>query len=144
MSRRVQAGVDGFFQHLQQDTLGTFEVVTCAAPMGQTRLGYYLGSSLMERFCHTASKERFRDNKARSVFYSQMGNDFKSMVGHDLIYDKRDSVINPTKGDMVFGRSTLPVWAATRYLQNDFTVGYYWALDDDRDRYCVFAGVMVF
>lgn len=135
LNRRVQAGVDGFFQHLQQDTLGTFEGGYVRSSYGaSTRLGYYLGSSLLERFRYTASKERFKDNKARSVFYSEMGNDFKSLVGHDLIYDKRDSVINPTRGGYgVWSLNFAGVGGNVRYLQNDFTVGYYWAFDDDRD-----------
>lgn len=135
MNRRLEFGVDSFVQRSQQDTLGSFKGgYTYASFGGGGRLGFYLNDHLFERVRYSLRKEQFKNKKTDSVFYASMGNDVVSQVGHDLIYDRRDSAIVPTEGGYcVLATNLAGLGGTVSFLNNDLTGGYYWSLDEDKD-----------
>ena len=135
LSRRLEAGVDCFAQQTRQDTLGSFQGGYSRNYLGAgSRLGFYLDTYLFERFRYSIRKETFKNNKTQSVFYQEMGRDVVSQLGHDLIYDRRNNMAEPTGGGYC-GLTTnyAGLGGSVHFLGNDVMFGYYWALDNDRD-----------
>ena len=133
--RRLEVGGTLFASDVKQDTQGTFKGGYHERSFGgRVRTGFDLNPALFERFRYSLHHESFKNSESKSVFYVNMQNGVVSQVGHDLIYDKRDSAIDPTKGGYIsFSTDFAGLGGTVRHFTNQLTAGYYVALDRDRD-----------
>ncbi|MGB0919418.1 MAG: outer membrane protein assembly factor BamA [Holosporaceae bacterium] len=133
--RRLEVGGSLFASDVKQDTQGTFKGGYHERSYGgRLRTGFDLNPYLFERIRYSLHRESFKKSESKSVFYAKMADATVSQIGHDLIYDKRDSAIDPTKnGYISFSTDYAGIGGTVRHFTNQLTAGYYFALDRDRD-----------
>lgn len=100
---------------------------------GMGHLSYNIMPDLSDRVRYTLKKESMRNVKVDSVFFQSSRTDVVSSFGHDITYDCRDNVVEPSKGSFV-GLST--DWAglggSVHYVMNQLRGGFYHAFDRDK------------
>lgn len=97
-----------------------------------TGIGLHMGYDLAEYTRHTisytASYDQVKDvsNSASDVIQNEEGNEFRSIIGHDLMYDRRDSRTDPRDGYYIsLGQDFAGVGGTVRYLRNTLGGGYF-------------------
>lgn len=130
LDRDLAAGVDLFrVVRDNRDTI-SYDLESTGIVL---RAGYPLSEKLRQRVSYTLAQ-----NKISNIFFGsslflqqQLGTTITSAVESQLLYDNRDSKIDPTTGYYF-------LWAAefaglggdTRFVRNRFTAGQYWPVFD--------------
>ena len=99
-----------------------------------TKVGWSYTDNLRHIVRYTIKKEKYYNIKSTASYYiKQMPNDaLLSMPGHTLMYDKRDSKINPTSGYiMSLSNDIAGLIGDYKFLRTDVSGTYYYPLYDD-------------
>jgi outer membrane protein insertion porin family len=98
LDKELSFGIDGF--HTATSNVSEFEAISTGAGV---RLGYSLAEHWSHRVRYTFRRDEITDvDQGASAFIkSEEGTDFVSVVGQDLIHDRRNSKIEPTEGYIV-------------------------------------------
>jgi len=101
---------------------------------GGLRLGYPLTERLSHSVRYVARRVKISDVKSNASRFirQQKGVAVTSLIGHDLIYDKVDSRINPTEGYLVrFSQDIAGIGGSVKFLRNQLSTSGYYEFDDD-------------
>ncbi|MSO92146.1 MAG: outer membrane protein assembly factor BamA [Rhodospirillales bacterium] len=117
MDREVAAGVDIFRVTQDNQDFASFDSKTTG---GALRAGYPLSEDLRQSFKYTVKQQTVEDVKASASRFIREaeGTTFLSEISHSLLYDQRDSRVNPTKGYFVRMTNDLAGLGGVRYLRN--------------------------
>ncbi len=96
MERDLSAGVDAFHETRQYDESSYDQQNTGFS----LRMGYPLGENLRQKVSYTLKNTRIDNVPATSSRYirEQEGERLTSMLGQELVYDRRNSKLDPTDG----------------------------------------------
>jgi len=105
-----------------------------------TGLGLRMGYDLAEYTRHTVgyqiSYDKVTDvdddNEVSDVIKDEEGSEVRSVIGHDILYDRRDSKFDPREGYYVqLGQDFAGVGGTVTYLRNTLGGGYFYSFDKD-------------
>ncbi len=97
------------------------------------RLGYKLQEDLRQGLKYTLRQDKISNVSPYASTYvqDQRGNRVLSMLSQNLIYDLRDSRIDPTEGYFLrLGNDLAGLGGDTQFLRTDISGGRYWPLAD--------------
>jgi outer membrane protein insertion porin family len=130
LDRRIAAGFDFFL--IKTDP--NLSLVYAASTAGfDLRAGYYYNEYLSHNFRYTASMTNVHDIQpgASQYIFDQEGVTTLSSIGHTLLYDRRDSKVDPTTGYYLrFGNELAGVGGSQHFLRNSFGAGHYFPVGD--------------
>lgn len=128
LDRPLAAGID-FFNSSSSNHFGsTFEHQRTGTNL---RLGYHLTENLTQTVAYTIRTDRMSGirSSASRFIREQAGSATTSMVSQGLVYDRRDSIMDPTEGYYVSLQNQVAgVGGNVRYLKNDVNGGYYYPI----------------
>jgi outer membrane protein insertion porin family len=128
LDRNVAAGFDIFA--LQRDntlTSGYFEV----SYGGSLRAGYQFTEALRQTVSYTLRQDTIKDivAGASTFIVQQAGTRLASIVGEQLLYDKRDNRLKPTSGYYVQQNTDIAgLGGQVYFLRNGLGAGYYYPI----------------
>nr|WP_240002307.1 outer membrane protein assembly factor BamA [Oleisolibacter albus] len=133
LDRDLAAGVDLF--RIVRDSNDDYSYSYDLKSTGMVlRAGYPLSDRLRQRLSYTVAAntiDNVRSTASRFV-QDQEGTSIKSSVESQLMYDARNSRLNPTDGYYVMlANEFAGVGGNVRYLSNRVTAGTYWGLAED-------------
>ncbi len=131
LDRNIAAGFDVYYVQTDRRSESSFDTRTIGTSL---RAGYPITEHLTQNWRYTLKRQTIRNVPSDASIYVQEaeGTDTVSEVSHSLIYDQRDSRINPTKG--YFGRVTTDVSGLggdVAYLRNRLDSGVYYPVTDE-------------
>ena len=117
MDREVAAGFDAFRITQNNQDFASFDSKTTG---GALRAGYPVSEDLRQSFKYTVKEQKVEDVKSTaSRFIKEAeGTTFLSEISHSILYDVRDSRLNPTKGYFVRMTNDLAGLGGVRYMRN--------------------------
>jgi len=122
LERDIAAGFDVFRQTTDLQSESSFD----AKELGfSLRLGYPLTENLRQRLTYTLREDTIENvaDDVSTFIAQQAGVDVTSSIGHALVYDLRDDIVDPTDGYRVTVEQTLAGLGGTkRYFKN--TINY--------------------
>lgn len=130
LDRNLSAGFDVFMVTNSNQDYVTYSVRTYGFDL---RTGWAYNEYLSHAWKYTASVTDVYDIESGSsqYIYQQQGWSTLSSVGHTLLYDRRDSKIDPTSGYYVRGGNEFAgVGGSERFVRNSFGAGQYFKLGD--------------
>ena len=98
------------------------------------RMGYDLSEYVRHTVSYTFSYDEVKDvdDHASDVIQDERGDEFRSIIGHDLTYDRRDSKADPRDGYYVsLGQDFAGVGGTVTYLRNTLGGGYFIPITKD-------------
>lgn len=98
------------------------------------RLGYPLAERLTHSVRYVARRVKISDvdSDASRFIRDQEGVAVTSLIGHELLYDKLDSRIDPTEGYLVrVSQDFAGVGGSVQYLRNQISTAGYYEFDED-------------
>ena len=98
---------------------------------GALRAGYQLTDSLRQTWKYSVRSDQITDvqNDASLFIALQSGEHLTSSIGQVLLYDKRDSRLEPTSGYYAsIGNDLAGVGFGVQYLRNKINAGYYYSV----------------
>ena len=97
MDRDLSAGVDVFHTRSDEQKYSGYDEVNTGFSL---RMGYPLSQELRQNFSYTLRKDKISNvsSDASRFVRDQAGESLTSMVSQELVYDLRDSKIDPTEG----------------------------------------------
>jgi len=131
LDRNLSAGVDLF--HITEDNT-SISSYTSIRSGGGLRLGYEINERWSQRLRYTLRQDDIEgaDASASLVIQQQEGTTLTSLVGQDLIYDRRDSRIDPRSG--FFARISADyagLGGDLNYVRGRLSSGIYVPVTDD-------------
>lgn len=100
-----------------------------------TGLGLRVGYDLAEYTRHTLNYQisydevNDVDDDASNVIQDEEGSEVRSIIGHDVMYDRRDNRLDPREGYYVgVGMDFAGVGGTVRYLRNTLGGGYFYSV----------------
>lgn len=131
LGRNLRAGVDIF--HITQDN--TIESsFSSTRTGGGVRLGYEINERWSQSLRYTLRRDVVKDveDDASQAIKQQEGETLTSMIGQDLLYDIRDSRIEPTKGFFWrLGLDYAGLGGDLEYVRGRVTTGVYYPFTDN-------------
>lgn len=131
LNRDLEVGVGADHGQRDQESESSYSRKSTA---GRTWMAYNLSEHLMQRWSYMLSQDRImnvKDNASRQV-KEQAGSAVSSIVGHRLVYDRRDFHFAPTEGYILsMGNDFSGAGGNVRYYKN--TLGgaiYYTPIDE--------------
>jgi outer membrane protein insertion porin family len=124
LDKEVSAGFDIFHRRFDRKESSFQENNTGAG----LRMGYDLSEFMRHTISYTFSYDQVKDvdNDASEVIQDEEGDEFRSIIGHDLIYDRRDSRTDPHEGYYIqLGQDFAGVGGTVTYLRNTLGGGYF-------------------
>ncbi len=124
LDKELSAGVDVFHRRFDRKE-SSFEENNTGTSL---RLGYDLAEYTRHTISYTFSYDETKnvDNDASDVIKDEEGTEFRSIIGHDIIYDRRDSRTDPRDGYYVsLGQDFAGVGGTVTYLRNTLGGGYF-------------------
>ncbi|WP_331255902.1 outer membrane protein assembly factor BamA [Candidatus Bealeia paramacronuclearis] len=135
LDRRLLGGVEVFYTQRKYDTRKTFSDDYRMSSVGSSfQTGYEITESLRQNWNYLIREDHLGSfRRGLSPFVAaQSGDWLVSGFGHSLVYDKRDSRIDPTAGYYAsVGNDFAGAGGNVRYIKNNFSVGHYLPIDDD-------------
>ncbi|MBF0267060.1 MAG: outer membrane protein assembly factor BamA [Alphaproteobacteria bacterium] len=128
MEREVAVGFDLFHRTTDYKKTSSYKQTDTG---GALRAGYRLTENLSQSVRYGLKQSKVEDVSALASRYiqSQKGTSITSAVSQTLLYDRRDSRLNPTDGYFMRMSNDLAGFGGTeRYLRSDFDAGYYYPL----------------
>ncbi len=92
------------------------------------RGGYSLSDNLIHSVRYTIKSEnmKYLDVSVSELLKAQAGKSIISAIGQTIAYDKRNSIMNPTKGYLLkLSQDLAGIGGSARYIKNDFTAKWY-------------------
>ncbi len=99
------------------------------------RMGYDIAEHLRHNLYYRIIDEEISDVHplASRFIRDQEGRTFTSLVGHNFVYDTRNSNIDPTSGMIIrLTQDVAGLGGDVKFLRHEVNSGYYLALDDDK------------
>ncbi len=130
LDKELSAGFDVFHRRFDRRE-SSFEEQNTGAGL---RMGYDLTEYTRHTISYQASYDKVTDvdDDASDVIQDEEGSDFRSIIGHDIIYDRRDSKLDPREGYyMSIGQDFAGVGGTVRYLRNTLGGGYFYSFNKD-------------
>lgn len=130
MGRRLSAGVDLFRTEQDYQDEGSYDNETTG---GRIRLGWNYTDDLAQYARYTLRQDKISnvDRDASVYIKNEQGESTGSVIGQTLVYDKRDSAINPKEGYYLsFGNDVAGLGGDEKYLRFDGKVYTYYTLAD--------------
>jgi outer membrane protein insertion porin family len=124
LDKELSAGVDIFHRRFDRKE-SSFEERNTGAGL---RLGYDLTEYTRQTLSYTFSYDQVKDvdNDASDVIQAEEGDEFRSIIGSDIIYDRRDSKTDPRDGYYVsLGTDFSGVGGTVFYMRNTLGGGYF-------------------
>ena len=124
LDKELSAGFDVFHRRFDRRE-SSFQENNSGAGV---RIGYDLGEYTRHTISYTFSYDEVRhvDDHASDVIQAEQGHEFRSIIGHDIVYDKRDSRTDPRDGYYVtLGQDFAGVGGTVTYLRNTLGGGYF-------------------
>ncbi len=133
LDRNVAAGFDLYYVQTNRRSESSFDTTTLG---GALRAGYPITEHLNQNWRYTLKQQDIRNvpNDASVFVKDAEGTDLVSEISHSLLYDRRDSRINPSSG--YFGKITTDLAGAAgligdvRYLRNRLDAGVYYPVTE--------------
>ena len=130
LGRRLSAGVDLFRTEEDYQDEGSYDSETTG---GRLRLGWNYTDDLSQQFRYTLRQDKITnvDNDSSKYIKAEEGTSTGSVVGQTLVYDKRDSAINPKEGYYLsFGNDVAGLGGDEKYLRFDTKAYQYFTMAD--------------
>lgn len=130
LDRHLSAGFDIFAVNNNNQTYVTYDVNTLGFDL---RSGWSYNEYLSHDWKYTASMTRVNNVQAGSstYIYDQIGTSTLSSVGHVLLYDRRDSKIDPTSGYFLRGGNEIAgLGGSSHFVRNSAGAGQYFKVAD--------------
>ena len=130
MGRRLSAGVDLFRTEQDYQDEGSYDNETTG---GRVRFGWNYTDDLAQYARYTLRQDKISnvDRDASVYIKNEQGESTGSVIGQTLVYDKRDSAINPKEGYYLsFGNDVAGLGGDEKYLRFDGKVYTYYTLAD--------------
>lgn len=131
LNRELAAGIDLFRVGQKKYQNAAFDQKIYGVSF---RLRYRLAEYLFQSLNYTLRQdnvENINPNASR-ILLEQAGKSNTSMIGQDLVYDRRDSIVDPTDGYFVgFGNDLAGLGGNVRYFRARVYGTYYYPIADD-------------
>jgi outer membrane protein insertion porin family len=134
LDRNIAAGFD-LFEVKTSPTSSFFSGITPAFQQfsygGSLRMGYQISENLRQTLKYTLRSDDITDVQSNASLFIQLqsGTHSTSEVGQVLLYDRRDSRINPTSGYFAsLGNDVAGLGFGVEYLRSKINVGYYYSV----------------
>lgn len=119
LGRRLSAGVDVFRTEEDYQDEGSYDSETNG---GRLRFGWNYTDDLSQQFRYTLRKDKISnvDDDSSKYIKAEEGDSTGSAIGQTLVYDKRDSAINPKEGYYLsFGNDIAGLGGDEKYVKFD-------------------------
>lgn len=130
MGRRLAAGVDLFRTDTDYQDEGSYDEETTG---GRLRLGWNYTDDFSQYLRYTLKKDKISNVDRDASYYikEEAGSYTGSVIGQTVVYDKRDSAINPKEGYYLsFGNDVAGLGGDEKYLKFDGKAYKYYTLAD--------------
>jgi len=130
LNRDIQAGFDLFNTKTDNQSASSYDTETKGIGL---RFGYPISPDLKEGWRYTlkATKVTNVPSTASSYIREQAGDKNLSELGHSLVYDRRNSKVNPSEGYVASMANDLAgLGGDTSYLRNQIRGAYYYKIAD--------------
>ena len=119
----ISAGGDVFRVTREGENLRSYDLEEVG---GRLRIGYQLSQDWGQRWSYSAIR-RVQKFHRDATDPRDRKSTMSSVVGHELVYDTRDSRFNPTSGNIVrFGNDLAGLGGQARYLRTDVRASQYY------------------
>lgn len=129
LDRDLSAGVDLFRITRNQDELA-YDLERTG---GALRVGYPVAKDLRQTLSYKLEENDITDVDPTASFFirSQEGNRMTSAIAQQLVYDTRDSILDPTEGVITrFNTEVAGLGGDAKYVQNRIGANYFYPLRD--------------
>lgn len=131
MNREVAAGFDLFHKTTDLTKSSSYSQTDTG---GALRVGYHLTENLSQSLRYSLKQSKVEDvvSSASRYVKAQEGTSTTSSVSQSLLYDRRDSKLNPTDG--YFGRMSNEVaglGGTERFFRTDIDGGYFYPIAEE-------------
>lgn len=130
LDRRLRAGVDLFRTTRDLSTESSFDRRSLG---GGVRLGYEITDKLSQSWSYVVSNDEVRDveDDASLAVKEQEGSSVKSQIGQGLVYDTRDSRVEPTQGFLArYNIDLAGLGGSVKFLRNRFRATQYFPITE--------------
>lgn len=131
LDRELRAGFDLFMTETDNQDRSSFDERRRG---GELRLGFAYTENLTQNLRYELDNTRITDvdEDASRVVKEEEGTQTTSSIGQTLVYDVRDSRLQPTEGYFVRLSNDLAGFGGSeRYLRSEIAGGMYWPLTND-------------
>ena len=131
MNRNLTAGVDLFRTEEDYQDYGSYDTSSTG---GRLRLGWRYTDYLSQYVRYTYKQDEIDnvDSDASHYIKEEAGSYDASVIGQTIIYDKRDSAINPKEGYYIsFGNDVAGAGGDEKYAKFDTKLYKYYTIADD-------------
>lgn len=131
LDREIVAGADAFWIETDRQSESSFDTNTIGTAL---RAGYPLTDNLTQNWRYTLKRSEIKNvpSDASEFVKAEEGGDVYSEITHSLLYDRRNSRLNPSEG--YFGRLTTDIAGLggdKYYARNRVDAGYYYPVFED-------------
>ena len=98
----------------------------------------FMNYKITDNLAHSANYSISLDNiekvnsDSAAIFIEQAGKNIVSSIGHNLVYNRTDSIINPTTGYAInFTQVLAGIGGDSKYIKNIIEGSYYYPINDD-------------
>ena len=126
LDKELSFGIDLF--HSVSNNINEFELLSTGAGV---RLGYEITENLSHQVRYNLRRDEVTDvsSTASRFIRQEAGNDFISLVGHKLSYDRRNSRVSPTDGYILRAANDFAgVGGDISYLKTTLSAAYYYSV----------------
>ena len=130
MGRRLSAGIDLFSTEEEYQDEGSYDSESTG---GRLRLGWNYTDDFAQYLRYTLKEDKISnvDRNASIYIKEEEGRYSNSSIGQTMVYDKRDSAINPKEGYYLsFGNDVAGLGGDEKYLKFDGKAYKYFTLAD--------------
>ncbi len=130
LGRRLSAGIDLFYTSEDYQDEGSYD---SASTGGRLRLGWNYTDDLSQYVRYTLRKDKIENvDKNASIYIKEEQGDYVgSIFGQTLVYDKRDSAINPKEGYYLsFGNDVAGAGGDEKFYKFDAKAYKYFTIAD--------------
>ena len=131
LDREIAAGFDVFHIRRNLRSSSGFDTQTTGAGL---RAGYPLTEYLHQSWGYTFKTIKITNvaDSASTLIRSQRGTNYISEINHSLLYDRRDSKIDPTKGYYLgMTNEVAGLGGTSHFMKNIFKAGQYFPVTKD-------------
>lgn len=125
LGRDLSAGFDLFNNSFDQQDESSFESQTKG---GRLRAGYSVTEHLRHNLFYSLRDIEISnvDDNASTFIKRQEGRNLASIIGHSLVYDKRDIAFNPTSGYLLsLSQSVAGLGGDSQFIKNELRADYH-------------------
>ncbi|MBL4615354.1 MAG: outer membrane protein assembly factor BamA [Magnetovibrio sp.] len=125
LNRDVSAGFDIYRTETDNQTSSSYDTQTTG---GNLRFGYPISSKLSQSWRYTLKTSNITKVPSTASIYiqNQAGKNTLSEIGHAIVYDRRNSKVNPSEGYFARMSNDLAgIGGDTKYMRNRVNGAYY-------------------